>query len=172
MPFIFKLWIHRPPQTITDCPSSCQQSEDALFRQNTYQVPVGRERVQWWCSIYPTVSVVIISWKTSKALGTLPEHYLALLPLTAATVATTPHTNMNINAVTSSTTCIYIYTVPTQWNFTQIYPTIDGQVRTMDGEQFHISIRPDAKPFCVSTPWSIRNAYSDKLKGEIDLLIS
>ncbi len=40
--------------------------------------------------------------------------------------------------------------------------------RTRPGEQFHISITDDAKPFCVSTPRTIPLAYREKLK---DLLV-
>lgn len=53
------------------------------------------------------------------------------------------------------------------------FPTVfDGQVRSMEGEQFHISLTDDAKPFCVNTPRSIPFAYRDKLKSELDLLES
>jgi len=40
----------------------------------------------------------------------------------------------------------------------------------MDGEEFHISLTADAKPFCVNTPRSIPFAYRDKLKAELELL--
>ena len=42
----------------------------------------------------------------------------------------------------------------------------------MDGEEFHISLLADAKPFCVNTPRSILFAYRDKLKAELELLQS
>ena len=42
----------------------------------------------------------------------------------------------------------------------------------MEGEKFHISLRPDAKPFCVNTPESIPFAYCNKLKDEMDLLLA
>ena len=48
----------------------------------------------------------------------------------------------------------------------------DGQVRTMEGEEFHISLTTDAKPFFINTPCSIPLAYRDKLKAELDLLLS
>ena len=36
------------------------------------------------------------------------------------------------------------------------YPTVfDGQIRNMTGEQFHISLMDDDRPFCVNTPRSI-----------------
>ena len=47
----------------------------------------------------------------------------------------------------------------------------DGQVRTMPGEKFHISLTEDARPFCVTTPLSIPFAYREKLKQEIHHLV-
>ena len=50
----------------------------------------------------------------------------------------------------------------------QEYPTVfDGRIGTMEGEEFHISLTTDAKPFC---PRSVPFAYRDKLKAELDLL--
>ena len=52
------------------------------------------------------------------------------------------------------------------------FPSVfDGQIRTMPGEQFHISLTEDARPFCVTTPRSIPFAYREKLKQEIHLLV-
>ena len=42
----------------------------------------------------------------------------------------------------------------------------------MDGEQFHISLTHYAKPFCIKAPRLIPFAYRDKLKDELDLLLS
>ena len=48
-----------------------------------------------------------------------------------STIAATPHTDMNINAVTPTNT------VPTQWDVTQMYPIIfNGQ--KMEEEKFKI----------------------------------
>ena len=110
---------------------------------------------------------MIISWKAAKALGTLPEHYPAPLPPATPTIAATPHADANVNAITPTST------LPTQRGVTQMHPNMfDGQIRTMEGEKFHISLRPDAKPFCVNTPQSIPFAYLNKLKDEIDLLLA
>ena len=46
----------------------------------------------------------------------------------------------------------------------------DGQIRTMTGEEFHISLTDKAKPFCVNTPRSIPFMHRDKLKAELELL--
>ena len=40
----------------------------------------------------------------------------------------------------------------------------------MEGEEFHISLSANAKPFCVNTPRAVSFAYRDKLKAELDLL--
>ena len=42
----------------------------------------------------------------------------------------------------------------------------------VEGKEFHIYLADDARPFCVSTPRSIPDAYHDKLKTELDLLQS
>ena len=53
------------------------------------------------------------------------------------------------------------------------YPTVfDGQIRTMQGKEFHICLAANAKLFCVHTPHTIPFAYCDKLKAELDLLES
>lgn len=51
------------------------------------------------------------------------------------------------------------------------FPTVfDGHIKTMDGEEFHISLTDDAKPFCINTPRSIPFAYCDKLRAELEVL--
>ena len=40
----------------------------------------------------------------------------------------------------------------------------------MDGEQFHIALTEEAKPFCIKTPRAIPFAYRDKLKAELETL--
>ena len=53
------------------------------------------------------------------------------------------------------------------------FPTVfDGQIRIMQGEEFHIAIDDTAKPFCVHTPRTILFAYQDKLQAELNLLES
>ena len=60
---------------------------------------------------------------------------------------------------------------PPPGDIRQEYPTVfDGNVKSMDGEPFHIALTADAKPFCVRTPRTIPYAYRDKLKAELDLL--
>ena len=40
----------------------------------------------------------------------------------------------------------------------------------MQGEQLHMSILDNVKPFCVNTLRAILFAYHDKLKAELNLL--
>ena len=48
----------------------------------------------------------------------------------------------------------------------------DGHIRTMPGEEFHIHLRADARPFCVTTPRRVPLALRDQLKAEVDRLES
>ena len=99
--------------------------------------------------IYSSVSSTVISWLTAKQLGILPECYPQPVPA--------------LHRLKSSVTAEQIMAE---------FPTVfDGKIRTMPGEQFHISLRDDARPFCVTTPRTVPLAYRDKLKEEIDLLI-
>ena len=41
----------------------------------------------------------------------------------------------------------------------------------MIGEEFHISLFADAKPFCIGTPHTILFKYQDKLRTELDVLL-
>ena len=73
----------------------------------------------------------------------------------------------NIKATTST------HTPPSMDDLKLEFPTVfDGSIRTMKGEEFHISLTAHAKPFCVHTPRSVPFAYRDKLKAELDLLQS
>lgn len=72
----------------------------------------------------------------------------------------------SIKAVQSS------YTPIPEQIMAEFSTVFDGQIRTMPGEKFHISLTENARPFCVTTPRTISFAYRDKLKQEIDLLVS
>ena len=51
------------------------------------------------------------------------------------------------------------------------FPSVfDDEIKTMEGEVFHISLTENAHPFCVHTPRTTPFAYRDKLKTELDLL--
>ena len=117
--------------------------------------------------IYPNVSGVIMSWKATKALGILPEHYPKPIPQVIEPHKTESLKETNLRTATVSSE------QATDPNIIQTFPTaFDGQIRVMEGERFHIALTPNAKPFCVNTPRAIPFAYREKLKAEIDLLVS
>ena len=130
--------------------------------------------------IYQSVAGTIISWPTAQKLGILPKCY----PTPMATIQTTqtadtgnswsPSHHM-IDQVTSvpKTSDMDDSCTPTAEQIMFEFPTVfDGHVRTMPGEKFHISLTTDARPFCVTTPRTIPFAYRDKLKKEIEILVS
>ena len=112
----------------------------------------------------------MISWKACKALGILPANYPSPLPTVPTSIE--PHkqtstTTVRINAATIGTPL----SVTEQLMAT--FPTVfDGQIRVMQGEEFHIAIDDTAKPFCVHTPRTVPFAYRDKLQSELNLLES
>lgn len=113
--------------------------------------------------IYPDVPAVIMSWKAAKSLSILPSHYPQPMPIRTISVTHTSEVKM-INATTSSSE---------ERTVVSKYPTVfDGQIRTVQGEEFRICLAANAKPFCVHTPRTIPFAYRDKLKAELDLLES
>ena len=88
-----------------------------------------------------------------KALQLLSSHYPLPPPVPAPSELRTQ-------------TTIALGPIPTLDDLKE-YPTVfDGNIRTMDGEEFHISPTTETKPFCVNTPKSILFAYQDKLKTE------
>ena len=61
--------------------------------------------------------------------------------------------------------------IPTAQEVMEEFPSVfDGQVRVMDGEQFHVTLTENAVPFCVKTPQTVPITYRDKLKAELELL--
>ena len=106
--------------------------------------------------IYKSINGALISWAVAKQLGILPECY----PKPASTLQV-----LQTNGDNSEPH-------PTAHQIMAEFPSVfDGQVRTMPGEKFHISLTEGARPFCVTAPRSIPFAYRDKLKQEIDLLV-
>ena len=118
-------------------------------------IKLGRQTCRDNLHIYPGVSGALISWKVAKNLGILLESYPGAL---------TPdlHPTVSVNQVDGNSTAE---------SLASQFPTVfDGNIRTMEGEKFSISLKEDAVPFCVKTPRSIPFAYRDKLKTELDLL--
>ena len=103
--------------------------------------------------IYPEIHGTILSWKACKALHILPPSY------------PNPMSAPIIHEITLPSTPGEITTSLTLQQAMSAYPTVfDGRIRSMEGEQFHISLTDDVKPFRVNTPRSILFAYRDKLK--------
>ena len=63
-------------------------------------------------------------------------------------------------------TCPQVTADPIVAEFPDVF---SDQVTSMEGEEFHISLSANAKPFCVNTPHAVPFAYRDKLKAELDL---
>ena len=119
--------------------------------------------------IYPGVSGTLISWRAAKNLGILPKCYPYSNGTTVSSMVVERPPPHSINAAESAKTS----GIPTAEEMMEEFPTVfDEQIRTMEGEEFHISLTDDAKPFCVNTPRSIPFAYHDKLKTELNLLES
>ena len=101
--------------------------------------------------IFPNLNRIIMSWKAAKALGILSQHYPLPPP-------TNDSLEPNIKVTTST------HTPPSMDDLKLEFPTVfDGSIRTMKGEEFHISLTAHAKPFCVHTPRSVPFIYRDKL---------
>ena len=111
--------------------------------------------------IYPNISGTLLSWKACVGLGILPSCYSN--PITP--------TQQSIKQITKLSNNLPAPEPLTLDNIRKEFPNIfDGQVRTMRGEEFHILLTNDAKPFCINTPRSIPFIYHDRLKEELELL--
>ena len=100
--------------------------------------------------IYPGVSGVLISWKAAKGLGILSASY--------PYPQNQPDKDEQLNqkSYLRDVQLGQVGCSPTAEDLVKQFPTVfDGQIRTMEGEIFHISLVEDAVPFCVKTPRSI-----------------
>ena len=111
--------------------------------------------------IYPGVSGALISWKAAKGLGILPDHY----PHPGRTLKDTPQPN--IKTASSEPSNTFSTAEEIMHEFSSVF---NGQVTTIHGETFTISLKEGAEPFCVKAPRSIPFAYREKLKKELGLL--
>ena len=83
--------------------------------------------------IYPNVKGALMSWGTYMALSILPPSYPQPI---------------EVQTITSETT-----QQVTSQNLINEFPSVfNNKVKPMKGEQFHITLIDDAKPFCVKTP--------------------
>ena len=109
--------------------------------------------------IYPEVHGILLSWKTSRGLKILPASY----PSPSAHPPST-------RSITTSTEQRQQLPVTSDEIMKEFLSVFDGQIKAMEGEEFHISLTDDAKSFCVQTPRAIPFAYRDKLKAELETL--
>ena len=107
--------------------------------------------------IYESVSGTIILWSVAQMLGILPDNF----PNTTTPSIQVQSINLQESLPLSAEAIMSEF--PSVFN---------GQIRTMPGEKFQISLTENAHPFCVTTPRTVPFAYRDKLKNEIDLLIN
>ena len=111
--------------------------------------------------IYPSVHGILMSWQVCKGLGILPHCYPDPVAVDA-----TPSSKGSQPQVLNTTIMPL-----NRESVVKEFPTVfDGNIRSMDGEEFHIHLTDDAKPFCVNTPRSIPFVYRDKLATERELL--
>ena len=145
-----------PPSGIT--PQTVNGSTMQPLGKLPVTLRLGDKQYQDDIHIYPGVSGALISWRASKGLGILPEHY----PHPAPTVDISSCPTIKVTSTSQPSPVV---------DFSKEFPTVfDGIIRNMDGEEFHISLTKNVKPFCVHTPRSIPFAFRDKLKAELDLL--
>ena len=117
----------------------------AANRMKMYPLGKTPVKIQLGCyehseelNIYPNISGTLLSWKACKNLGILPDCYPN--PITPK--------QQNINQITKHTKTLSIPELPTLDNIMKEFPSVfDGQIRTMVGEEFHISLTDNAKPF-------------------------
>jgi len=102
--------------------------------------------------IYPNVWEILILWKVCKAFGILPYCYpypvspwTILLPLIYCHIPSAPIPSVSLPQI------LRLYLLQQNMSRASIL-LFDAQIRSMDGETFHISLTSDAKPFCVNTP--------------------
>ena len=117
--------------------------------------------------IYPEVTGVLLSWRAAKGLSILPECY----PRPVDVTTSVSKERLTLTRVNTLEAPAHVSLSPTSEELMMEFPTVfDGQIKTMDGEEFHISLTDDAKPFCVNTPRSVPFAYRDKLRAELAVL--
>ena len=107
--------------------------------------------------IYESVNGALISWNAAQKLSILPECYPSHVVRANA---------MHINVAGTPS-------IPTSDQLMSEFPSVfNGQICTMPGEKFKISLMSDTRPFCVTAPRTVPFAYREKLKEELDLLVS
>ena len=78
----------------------------------------------------------VISWQASKCLGILPTHY-----------PNPTNTELTITMIGAGKRGI-----PTAQEIIKEFSSVfNGQVRVMDGEQFHVTLKENAVPLCKNS---------------------
>ena len=116
--------------------------------------------------IYPSVNATVISWKAAKALS-IPQMNYPSQQIMVTTTDNKPAPNTTPQLAVTTTSEKPVPPLDIQLEYLTAF---DGQIKTMDGERFHITFTKDAKPFCINTPRTVPFAFRDKLKAELDLL--
>ena len=125
----------------------------------TFQL--GRKTYTDDLHICPEVTGVLLSWRAAKELSILPECYPRPIDTTLTSKEHPPTTTVNTLEASA-----LVSPSPTSEDIMKEFPEVfNGQIKTMDGEEFHISLTDNAKPFCVNTPRSVPFAYRDKLRA-------
>ena len=96
--------------------------------------------------IFNVVNGIIMSWKACKALSIFLPRYLQPPPQTQPNIKALPlhpYTTVQVNRQ------IPITREQMMPEFPKVF---DGNIKTMEGEQFFIHLTDNAKPFHVSTP--------------------
>ena len=123
------------------------------------------------------------SVQTSINESAVTSHTSSASMPTASSAAPTIRLSTSTSAASSTTSTVLCaathddLSVPspviTQTDISSEFPSVfDGNVKVMEGEEFHITLADGAQPFCVRTPRTIPFAYREKLKAELDLLLS
>ena len=111
--------------------------------------------------VYPGVSGALISWKTARKLAILPANYPH--PIQTRDTEAIPQVKVTRTGQGETRQLMDI--------LVQEFPEVfNGQVTTMKGERFTISLTDNAVPFCVKAPRAVPFAYREKLKEELELL--
>ena len=132
----------------------------SLIGKSPVNITIGNSIYRDDIHVYTEVNGILLSWKTCKGLHILPLRYPEPIesPSTKAVMMQPAPTPSHAHPITSDD---IIAEFPSVFN---------EQVKPMDGEQFHITLTEEAKPFCIKTPRAVPFAYRYKLKAELETL--
>ena len=123
---------------------------------------LGRRSCKDDLHICPGVSGALISWRTARELAILPVNYPHPIEAPCTETVSQQVKVTRIGQVEPSQLMDMLV---------QEFPEVfNGQVTTMKGEKFTISVMDNAVPFCVKAPRTVPFAYREKLKEELELL--